>query len=130
MPERRRLPDERQSLTHKFTIRFQNELGKPDEVDIYAHVGFYEDGTPGELFLKSSKMGSAVSGFMEALATSVSLGLQYGVPLEKYVSKMKGMRFEPAGMTGDSDAPIAVSIPDIVARWLERKFLTPKEPAP
>lgn len=130
MPERRRLPDERKSLTRKFTVHFTNELGKPDEVDVYAHVGFYEDGTPGELFLKSSRMGSTVSGFMEALATSVSLGLQYGVPLEKYVLKLKGMRFEPFGMTGDPDAPIAASIPDIVARWLERRFLALPEPAP
>jgi ribonucleoside-diphosphate reductase alpha chain len=127
MTERRRLPDERKSITRKLRINHSTEAGTPATLDIYLHVGLYDDGTPGELFLKADKMGSTVSGLLDALAMSVSIGLQGGVSLGLYTSKMRGMKFEPAGMTGDADLGIAHSIVDAVARWLEKKFPPPVE---
>lgn len=118
-PFRRKLSDERHSITHKFSI--QGHEG-------YVTVGLYEDGLPGELFIKMSKEGSTLSGIMDAFALSVSLNLQYGVPLEVLVSKFTHSRFEPAGMTGNSEIPMVKSIMDYLGRWLALKFL-PKETA-
>ena len=115
---RRRLPDERQAITHKFSIA--NHEG-------YITVGLYEDGTPGELFITMSKEGSTISGLMDAFATSVSMALQYGVPLRVLVEKFSHMRFEPSGFTGNKDIPIAKSICDYIFRWLGKKFLPPEE---
>jgi ribonucleoside-diphosphate reductase alpha chain len=126
MPERRRLPDERRSVTRKLSVRFVNETGQPDELDIYVHVGLYEDGSPGELFLRSSKMGSTVSGFMDAVAMCVSMGLQHGIPLEAYLGKLIGMRFPPSGV-GGADFPFVASPLDAVARWLRARFLPRSE---
>jgi ribonucleoside-diphosphate reductase alpha chain len=117
MTERKRLPDTRQSVTRKLTIRHAE-----GELDIYVIVGLYEDGTPGELFCKAGKMGGTVSGLLDALSISISLGLQHGVPLQSYTSKLRGMRFEPSGATPDPDIRIAGSIVDLVARWLDTKF--------
>ncbi|MBX5481287.1 MAG: vitamin B12-dependent ribonucleotide reductase [Myxococcaceae bacterium] len=117
--ERRRLPDERKSITHKFSIGGHEG---------YLTVGMYEDGTPGELFCVMAKEGSVVSGLMDSFATSVSLALQYGVPLKVLVDKFSHTRFEPSGFTGNPQIPIAKSITDYIFRWLALKFL-PNETA-
>ncbi|MCP3101357.1 vitamin B12-dependent ribonucleotide reductase [Myxococcus sp. K15C18031901] len=115
---RRRLPDERRSITHKFSIGGHEG---------YLTVGMYEDGTPGELFIVMAKEGSVVSGLMDSFATSVSLALQYGVPLKVLVDKLSHTRFEPSGFTGNPAIPIAKSITDYIFRWLELKFLPNEE---
>ena len=112
---RRKLPDERRSITHKFDI--QGHEG-------YITVGVYPDGTPGEIFLVMSKEGSTISGLMDAFATSISLALQYGVPLEVLVKKFAHTRFEPSGFTKNPEIPIAKSITDYIFRWLASKFLS------
>ena len=114
---RRKLPNDRTALTHKFNIGGH---------DGYLTVGLYEDGTPGELFLRMSKEGSTLSGLMDAFATVVSISMQYGVPLEDLVSKFSHMRFEPQGFTGNQEIPIAKSIVDYVFRWLGARFLGPE----
>ncbi|MFY2564213.1 vitamin B12-dependent ribonucleotide reductase [Corallococcus terminator] len=116
---RRRLPDERRSITHKFSIGGHEG---------YLTVGMYEDGAPGELFIVMAKEGSVVSGLMDSFATSISLALQYGVPLKVMVDKLSHTRFEPSGFTGNPAIPIAKSITDYIFRWLELKFL-PNEDA-
>jgi ribonucleoside-diphosphate reductase alpha chain len=113
-PLRRRLRDERQSLTHKFEV--QGHEG-------YITVGLYEDGTPGEIFLTMAKEGSTISGLMDAFATQTSLALQYGVPLRVMVNKFSHMRFEPNGFTKNPEIPIAKSIIDYIFRWLASRFL-------
>jgi ribonucleoside-diphosphate reductase alpha chain len=113
-PKRRRLPDERQSLTHKFSVAGHEG---------YITVGLYDDGQPGEVFVTISKEGSVVSGMMDAFATAISLNLQYGVPLEVLVKKFSHMRFEPSGFTNNKDIPIAKSIVDYLFRWMALKFL-------
>ena len=119
-PYRRRLPDERESVTHKFSIG--NHEG-------YITVGMYEDGTPGEIFVVIAKEGSVVSGLMDCFATAVSLTLQYGVPLKVLVNKFAHTRFEPSGFTKNSQIPIAKSLSDYIFRWLASKFLTKEEQA-
>lgn len=112
-PRRQRLPDERQSLTHKFVV---------GEQEGYITVGLFEDGRPGEVFLRVSKQGSTVSGLMESLGQLTSIALQYGVPLEGLAAKMKNSRFEPSGMTGNREIPTATSLVDYLFRWLERRY--------
>jgi ribonucleoside-diphosphate reductase alpha chain len=85
-------------------------------------VGLFDDGTPGELFINVSKQGSTVSGLMDTLAMLTSYALQYSVPIDDVVQRLKGTRFEPSGPTGNSDIPIATSIVDYVFRWLDLKF--------
>tara|TARA_B000000460_G_C21435166_1_gene356901 strand:- start:57 stop:905 length:849 start_codon:yes stop_codon:yes gene_type:complete len=114
-PIRKRLPDERQSVTHKFSVAGH---------DGYITVGFYDDGSPGEVFLKMSKEGSVISGLIDTIATMTSILLQYGVPLESLVDKFSHVRFEPSGFTSNQDIPIAKSIIDYVFRWLGQKFLS------
>ncbi len=116
-PYRRRLPDERQAITHKFSIAGHEG---------YITVGMYEDGSPGEIFIVMAKEGSVVSGLMDSFATAISLALQYGVPLKVLCNKFSHARFEPAGFTNNSQIPIAKSIVDYIFRWLAIKFL-PKE---
>jgi len=111
---RRKLPDERRSLTHKFQIAGH---------DGYIHVGMYEDGSPGEIFVRMAKEGSTISGLMDSFATAVSLALQHGVPLKLLVDKFSRTRFEPSGWTGNAEIPRASSIMDYLFRWLEAKFL-------
>jgi ribonucleoside-diphosphate reductase alpha chain len=118
MPARRRLPDERQAITHKFSIAGHEG---------YLTVGMYEDGTPGEIFVVMAKEGSVVSGLMDAFATSISLALQYGVPLHVFVRKFTHTRFEPSGFTNNPQIPIAKSIMDYIFRWLALKFLPEEE---
>ncbi|TMG35130.1 MAG: vitamin B12-dependent ribonucleotide reductase [Chloroflexi bacterium] len=114
-PARRRLPDTRASLTHKFTI--EGHEG-------YITVGLFEDGTPGELFVTMAKEGSTLSGMMDSFATSISLLFQYGVPLVHLVEKFGHMRFEPSGWTGNPEIGFAKSIVDYVFRWLGNRFLS------
>ncbi|HRC84137.1 MAG TPA: vitamin B12-dependent ribonucleotide reductase [Thermoanaerobaculia bacterium] len=111
---RRKLPDERQAITHKFSINAHEG---------YITVGLYEDGQPGEIFLVVAKEGSTISGLMDAFATAISLALQYGVPLQALVDKFSHMRFEPSGFTKNPEIPIAKSIIDYIFRWLASKFL-------
>lgn len=117
-PVRRRLPNERQAMTHKFSVGGHEG---------YVTVGLYEDGSPGEVFIVMSKEGSTISGLMDGLATSVSLALQYGVPLEVLINKFAHTRFEPSGFTGNRDIPMAKSILDYIFRWLAIKFLKPED---
>jgi ribonucleoside-diphosphate reductase alpha chain len=113
-PVRRRLPAERRSLTHKFEI--QGHEG-------YITVGLYDDGTPGEIFLRMSKEGSTISGFVDTFATQTSVALQYGVPLRTMVDKFSHVRFEPSGFTKNPEIPIAKSVIDYLFRWLASRFL-------
>jgi len=113
-PVRRRLPEERKAITHKFSVGGHEG---------YITVGMYEDGKPGEIFIVMSKEGSTISGLMDAFATAISISLQYGVPLEVLVNKFSHMRFEPSGYTGNKQIPVAKSIMDYIFRWLALKFL-------
>jgi ribonucleoside-diphosphate reductase alpha chain len=115
---RRKLSDERAAITHKFSIAGHEG---------YLTVGLFEDGQPGELFCTMSKEGSTISGLMDAFATSISLALQYGVPLKVLVDKFSHMRFEPSGFTGNPHVPIAKSVCDYIFRWLGLKFLPADE---
>ncbi len=115
---RRRLPDERQAVTHKFSVGGHEG---------YITVGLYEDGMPGEIFITMSKEGSTISGLMDAFATSVSMALQYGLPLRVLVEKFSHMRFEPSGFTGNKQIPMAKSVLDYIFRWMGKKFLAPDE---
>jgi ribonucleoside-diphosphate reductase alpha chain len=111
---RRKLPDERRSITHKFDIAGHEG---------YITAGMYEDGQPGEIFITMSKEGSTISGLMDSFATAISMALQYGVPLRVLVDKFSHMRFEPSGFTKNPDIPMAKSIMDYIFRWLASKFL-------
>ncbi len=117
---RRRLPAERKAYTHKFSIAGHEG---------YITAGMYEDGLPGEVFITMSKEGSTLSGMMDAFATSISIALQYGVPVKVLVDKFSHMRFEPSGFTQNPEIPIAKSICDYIFRWLGIKFL-PKDEQP
>jgi ribonucleoside-diphosphate reductase alpha chain len=113
-PVRRKLPDERRSITHKFSIGGHEG---------YITAGMYDDGAPGEIFITMAKEGSTISGLMDAFATAVSFNLQYGVPLKFLVDKFAHVRFEPSGWTGNQQIPYAKSIMDYIFRWLGAKFL-------
>jgi ribonucleoside-diphosphate reductase alpha chain len=115
LPRRRRLPDDRVEVGRKFKV---------GEYEGYIHVGLFEDGTPGDIFVDIAKEGTTLAGLMNSFMISVSLGLQYGVPLEVYVSKFSHMRFEPSGMTNDADIRVAKSIVDYIFRWMGKKFLS------
>ncbi len=110
---RRKLPDERMSITHKFSIAGQEG---------YFMVGLYEDGSPGEIFIKMSKEGSTISGLMDSFAVAISMCLQYGVPLRVLVNKFSHTRFEPSGYTTNRDIPLAKSLMDYIFRWFDQKF--------
>jgi len=116
-PIRRKLPDERQALTHKFDIAGHEG---------YITVGLFEDGTPGEIFLVMAKEGSTISGFADAFAQAISYALQYGVPLQVLVDKFSHVRFEPSGLTKNPEVRFAKSIVDYVFRWMAAKFLSPE----
>ena len=115
-PIRCKLPDERQSITHKFSI---------GGMDGYITVGMYEDGLPGEIFVTMAKQGSVISGLMDSFATSISIALQYGVPLGVLVDKFSHLRFEPSGYSSNPAIGYAKSIIDYIFRWLGHKFITP-----
>jgi ribonucleoside-diphosphate reductase alpha chain len=115
-PTRRKLPDERQAITHKFDVAGHEG---------YITVGLFEDGTPGEIFLVMAKEGSTISGFADAFAQAISYALQYGVPLQTLVDKFSHSRFEPSGMTKNPEVRFAKSIVDYIFRWMATKFLSP-----
>jgi ribonucleoside-diphosphate reductase alpha chain len=115
---RRRLPDERPAITHRFEVGGHKG---------YLTVGLFEDGSPGEIFLVMAKEGSTISGLMDAFATAVSIALQHGVPLATLVDKFSHCRYEPAGFTRNPEIPIAKSITDYIFRWLASKFLSRDE---
>jgi ribonucleoside-diphosphate reductase alpha chain len=112
-PKRVRLPDERQAITHKFSVSGHEG---------YLTVGLYPNGKPGEMFIAMAKEGSVVSGLMDSFATAVSIMLQYGVPLEVLINKFSHVRFEPSGLTSNPEIPMAKSVMDYIFRWLELKF--------
>src|SRR5713226_7310751 len=113
--QRRKLPDERKAITHKFSIGGHEG---------YIIVGMYEEGVPGEIFIKMAKEGSTLSGFMDGLALSISICLQYGVPLKALVDKLTNTRFEPSGFTENPAIRYSSSVLDYIARWLGGKFLS------
>src|SRR2546427_2324279 len=113
-PVRRRLPNDRQALCHKFDVAGHEG---------YVHVGFFEDGTPGEIFIKMAKEGSTISGLMDTIGILTSMALQYGVPLEALVQKFSHVRFEPSGFTKNPEIPIAKSLTDYLFRFLGTRFL-------
>jgi ribonucleoside-diphosphate reductase alpha chain len=115
-PTRRKLPDERNAITHKFDVAGHEG---------YITVGLFEDGTPGEIFLVMAKEGSTISGFADAFAQAISYALQYGVPLQTLVDKFSHSRFEPSGMTKNPEVRFAKSIVDYIFRWMATKFLSP-----
>src|SRR3954447_4414044 len=118
-PERKKMPRERESITHKFSIAGHEG---------YITAGKYDDGNVGEIFLTDiGKEGSTMRGLMNAFATAISLGLQYGVPLEVFVRKFSYMRFEPEGITGNPEIPFAKSLPDYIMRWLASRFIEDTE---
>jgi ribonucleoside-diphosphate reductase alpha chain len=112
-PKRVRLPDERTAVTHKFSISGHEG---------YITVGEYPNGKPGEMFISMAKEGSVVSGLMDSFATSVSIMLQYGVPLKVLINKFSHARFEPSGFTSNKEIPIAKSVMDYIFRWMDLKF--------
>jgi ribonucleoside-diphosphate reductase alpha chain len=114
-PRRRRLPEDRTEVGRKFRV---------GDYEGYIHVGLFEDGTPGDIFVDIAKEGTTLAGLMNSFMIAISLGLQYGVPLEVYVSKFSHMRFEPSGPTNDPDIRIAKSIVDYVFRWMGKRFLS------
>jgi len=116
-PVRRKLPSERRSLTHKFSVAGHEG---------YVTVGLYENGQPGEIFLTMSKEGSTISGLMDTVATLVSLALQYGVPLKALVDKFSHVRFEPSGWTNNPEIPVAKSVIDYIFRWLGARYISPE----
>jgi ribonucleoside-diphosphate reductase alpha chain len=111
---RRRLPDERRAITHHFSIAGQEG---------YLTVGVYDDGSPGEIFVRMAKEGSTISGLMDSFATVVSLALQHGVPLDVLCAKFSHTRFEPSGWSGNPSIGYATSLMDYLFRWMELKFL-------
>jgi ribonucleoside-diphosphate reductase alpha chain len=113
-PLRRRLPDTRKALTHKFDVAGHEG---------YITVGLYNDGSPGEVFITMAKEGSTIGGLMDTIATLVSVSLQYGVPVDSLVRKFEHVRFEPSGMTRNSDIPFAKSLVDYIFRWLAMEFV-------
>ncbi len=110
---RQSLPDTRESVTHKFSVGGHEG---------YLTIGLYSDGTPGEIFIKISKEGSALSGMCQAFCRAFSIALQYGLSVDEAVKRFKGMRFEPNGLTSNPDIPEADSIIDYVAKYLELHY--------
>jgi len=113
-PNRRHLPDERQSITHRFSVAGHEGV---------LTVGLYDDGSPGELFIAMTKEGSTVGGMFDAWASAIALGLQYGIPLIVLVDAFRHCRFEPSGMTANRDIPSAKSIVDYVFTWIGCQFV-------
>jgi ribonucleoside-diphosphate reductase alpha chain len=118
LTQRRRLPEDRTEIGRKFRV---------GDYEGYIHVGLYDDGQPGDIFVDIAKDGTTMAGLMNSLMIAVSMGLQYGVPPEVYVSKLSHMRFEPSGLTNDADIRSAKSIVDYIFRWFGKKFLTPEQ---
>jgi ribonucleoside-diphosphate reductase alpha chain len=116
--ERKRLPDDRNEIGRKFRV---------GDYEGYIHVGVFDDGSPGDIFVDIAKDGTTLQGLMNSLMIAVSMGLQYGVPPEVYVSKLSHLRFEPSGITNDADIRVAKSIVDYIFRWFGKRFLTAEQ---
>lgn len=125
-PQRERLPSERASYTRVFRLRYEKQDGSPATMQFYFTAGVYPDGRVGEVFVTADKGGTLVRGALDMIGVLTSLLLQHGVPLQSVVDKMKGTRFPPASFTGDAEIPNCTSPLDLLAKWLEHKFL-PKE---
>lgn len=121
-PVRRRLPDERAAITRSFEIRY-TEDSMPREMKLYFTAGTYPDGTLGEVFVKADKAGSMARGTLDAVGVLISLMLQHGVPIEAVTSKLRHTRYSPSGFTGDSEFHSCSSVLDLLAQWLERRFI-------
>lgn len=121
-PAREHMPPERQSVTKTFRLQ-HTQGGFTETIRFYITVGLHPDGRPGEVFIKADRQGSFASGILDSLGIMISLALQHGVPLATVIEKMKGSRFPPASFTGDSDVPNCTSVLDLLARWLELRFL-------
>jgi ribonucleoside-diphosphate reductase alpha chain len=119
-PQRRVMPIERQEVGRKFQV---------GEYEGYIHVGLFPEGDPGDIFVDIAKEGTTLAGLMNAFMIAVSVGIQYGVPLEVFVSKFAHMRFEPSGLTNDPDIRVAKSIPDYIFRWMGKRFLDTEQQA-
>ena len=113
-PSRRHLPEERYSITHKFRIGGEKA---------YLIIGLFPDNSPGEVFIRIAKEGSTLSGALDSFAVMVSMALQHGIPLETMVRKFRGVHFEPFGVTGNKEIPMASSIVDYIFRWMEMRFV-------
>lgn len=124
---RERLPDTRPSVTRKFKIPYKDEKGAHTMLKMYVIVGLYADGRPGEVFISADKAGSLIRGALDALATTISIALQHGAPLETILDKYKSTRFEPAGVTGDQQYPIVTSVLDYMSRWMGDRFKNAQE---
>lgn len=118
-PTRKRLPDTRKSVTHRVGIT-DPTVGV---IDVYIIVGFYADGSPGELFLKVGKWGSTLHGLLDVIGIETSLLLQYGIPLQEIASKLRGMKFVPEGATDDPTIPVCLSLVDYIFSWLEKRYV-------
>lgn len=115
-PSRRKLPNDRKSVIHKFNIASHKG---------YICVGLYDDGSPGEIFITCNKEGSTIGGLLKQIAILISIALQHGVSLEYLINKFRDQKFEPSGVTTNADIPNATSITDYIFRWMEKKFLKP-----
>lgn len=128
-PKRQRLGDDRASITHAFRLQQTTDDGRQEVVKFYFTVGMYPDGRPGEVFIRADRQGTFVSGVLDVLGVMISLALQHGVPLQMVIDKMKGTKFPPASFTGSGLVPNCSSPLDLLARFLEAKFL-PTEKTP
>lgn len=124
---RRRLLDDRVSYTRKFKIRYKHKDGTDDVMRLYLTAGVYEDGRPGELFIRCDRLGTLARGALDSLATMISLMLQYDIPIGIIVEKLRHTRFEPAGFTGDTEFKMCTSVLDLIAQWLEKRFMARAE---
>jgi ribonucleoside-diphosphate reductase alpha chain len=131
-PVRKRLSPERPSITRVFRLPYTHKNGDTDTMHFYFTVGMYDDGQPGEIFIKADKTGSLASGSLDQVGIMMSMMLQYGVPLEDVIAKLRGTRFPPNGWTGDHEIKSCSSPLDLLAQWLKMKFIEPEpvEPEP
>lgn len=123
MLERNRLPVERQAITRVFRLAYTHKDGSPDVMHIYFTIGLYDDGRPGEVFIKADKTGTLASGALDTVGIMMSVMLQYGVPLEVMLEKLRHTRFGPGGFTGDPEIKSCSSPLDLLAQFLEQRFL-------
>ena len=122
MLERKRLAGERKSITRVFRLPYTHKDGTDDTMHFYFTVGLYEDGTPGEIFIKADRTGTLASGSLDAVGIMMSMMMQYGVPLEAMTAKLRHTRYPPSGFTGDSEVRSCTSPLDLLAQWLDVKF--------
>lgn len=121
-PVRLRLPDERAAVTRAFGIRYVEDQ-VPREMKLYFTAGTYPDGTLGEVFVKADRAGSMARGTLDSIGVLISLMLQHGIPIEVIATKLRHTRYSPSGFTGDPEFPSCSSVLDLLAQWLERRFV-------